>query len=163
MWLHTYCRAGINGEVAQYVLSALTPERFALRLAEADTRMVVAERDEWLLGFAVLKLAEPCPWAARSVAELQTLYVQEHLAGQGIGSQLLKAAKAQAGEASAGPLWLTVNAQNTRALRFYAHHGYTQIGTTHFVLGQGRHENQVLLGADTSRPDPHHLPAAGAP
>lgn len=62
------------------------------------------------------------------------------------------AAEAKAREQSASPLWLTVNAQNARAIAFYARQGYTQVGTTHFVLGQGRYENHVLIGADALPP-----------
>ena len=32
-------------------------------------------------------------------------------------------------------------------LTFYADQGYARIGTTHFVLGDARHENHVLLGS----------------
>jgi ribosomal protein S18 acetylase RimI-like enzyme len=45
-------------------------------------------------------------------------------------------------------LWLTVNAKNDRAIAFYARQGYTKVGTAYFVLGEGRHENHVLIGRD---------------
>jgi hypothetical protein len=38
---------------------------------------------------------------------------------------------------------LSVNAKNTRALAFYARQGYAKVGTAYFVLGAGRHENNV--------------------
>lgn len=147
VWLHTYCPQGINREVAQYVLSELTVERFSARLAEPGTEFLVAEIDEWLVGFAALHAGAACPADAGLLVELQTLYVQEHVTGQGIGSALLKAAEAKARAQSATPLWLTVNAQNARAIAFYARQGYAKVGTTYFVLGEGRHENHVLVGA----------------
>jgi hypothetical protein len=45
-------------------------------------------------------------------------------------------------------LWLAVNEKNARAIAFYAHQGYAKVGTTYFALGEGRHENHVLIGAD---------------
>ena len=78
--------------------------------------------------------------------ELQTLYVQENFIGHGVGTLLLRAAEAKARQRSNGALWLTVNAKNARAIAFYARHGYTMIGTTYFALGEGRHENHVLVG-----------------
>lgn len=148
VWLHTYCTNGINSEVAQYVLSELTVERFSARLTEPEAHILVAECEEWLVGFAAVKFGASCPSSARSAVELQTLYVQEHFIGQGIGRSLLEAAEAKAREQSSAPLWLSVNAQNARAIAFYARQGYSKVGTTYFVLGQGRYENHVLVGAD---------------
>lgn len=82
---------------------------------------------------------------------MQTLYVQEHFIGQGIGRELLQSAEAQARNCSASPLWLTVNAKNARAIAFYDRQGYFRVGTTYFVLGQGRHENHVLVGSNAQR------------
>lgn len=74
--------------------------------------------------------------------------VQEHFIGQGIGKALLKAAESEARKQSSNALWLAVNARNERAIAFYDHMGYSKVGTTHFVLGDGRHENHVLIGRD---------------
>ena len=146
VWLHTYATNGINREIAQYVLSELTIEKFLVRLHEPETSVFVAEYDEFLVGFSVVKSGASCPSGSRSTVELQTLYVQEHFIGYGIGRSLLQAAEAQAREWSTTPLWLTVNAQNARAIAFYSRQGYNRVGTTYFVLGEGRHENHVLIG-----------------
>jgi diamine N-acetyltransferase len=65
--------------------------------------------------------------------ELQTLYVQEHFIGQGVGKALLQAAEAKAREHSGCPLWLTVNARNAKAIAFYERQAYSKVGTAHFV------------------------------
>ena len=80
--------------------------------------------------------------------ELQTLYVQEHFLGQGVGSLLLAAAEALARSRANSRLWLTVNATNRRAIAFYDRKGYAQVGTAYFVLGAERYENHVLAGPD---------------
>lgn len=151
VWLHTYCTKGINSEVAGYVLSELSVEKFAARLRALETLFLVAECQGWLVGFAAVRFGAPCPQAPGLEVELQTLYVQEHFIGHGIGKSLLKAAEAKARERSAAPLWLSVNAENARALAFYARQGYAKVGTMYFVLGEGRHENHVLVGADAAR------------
>jgi diamine N-acetyltransferase len=148
VWLHTYATDGITNEIAQYVLSELTVERFAASLGESEARFLVAEYDECLVGFAAVKFGALCPTGVRAAVELQTLYVQEHFIGHGIGRSLLLAAEARAREQSGSPLWLTVNAKNARAITFYAHQGYAKVGTTYFILGQSRHENHVLVGGD---------------
>ena len=63
-----------------------------------------------------------------------------------IGWALLQAAQGRAQEQSSSPLWLAVNSKNARALAFYARQGYNKVGITYFVLGDGRHENHVLVG-----------------
>jgi len=148
VWLHTYATDGINGDIAQYVLSELTPERYLVILSEPATHLFVAEHNECLVGLAVVKFGAQCPTGARSAVELQTLYVQEHFIGRGVGKALLQAAETKAREQSGSALWLTVNAKNARAIAFYEHQGYSKIGTTYFVLGEGRYENHVLIGRD---------------
>ena len=83
---------------------------------------------------------------SRSTTQLPTLYVQEPFTHAGIGSALLAEAEALSAQRAHGPLWLAVNATNSRAIKFYAKHGYGNIGVTYFVLGDGKHENFVLLG-----------------
>jgi GNAT superfamily N-acetyltransferase len=146
VWLHTYATDGINDEIAKYILSELTVEKFSASLGDPDTNLVVAECGDCLVGFATVKFGASCPSVAGPVVELQTLYVQEHFIGQGIGRSLLQVAETKARERSASPLWLTVNAKNVRAISFYTREGYSKAGTTYFVLGEGRHENHVLVG-----------------
>jgi ribosomal protein S18 acetylase RimI-like enzyme len=149
VWLHTYATDGITDEIAQYVLSQCTVEKFSVSLGDTQTCLLVAECGACLVGFAAVKFGAACPTRADSSVELQTLYVQEHFIGHGIGRSLLQAAQAKAREQSGCSLWLTVNASNARAITFYERQGYTKIGTAYFVLGRGRHENHVLIGNDT--------------
>ena len=79
-----------------------------------------------------------------NAAELFRLYVQEPFTARGIGSRLLRAAEDSAAERGATVLWLTPWVHNTRALRFYAHHGYADHGPTLFHLDGETHENRVL-------------------
>jgi ribosomal protein S18 acetylase RimI-like enzyme len=151
VWLHTYATGGINGDIAQYVLSELTAERYLALLKDPAIHLFVAEHDENLVGVAVVKFGVQCPTGEGSAVELLALYVQEHFVGQGIGKALLQAAEAKAREQSGSALWLTVNAKNAEAIAFYEHQGYSKVGTAYFVLGEGRHENHVLIGRDAPR------------
>lgn len=148
VWLHTYATDGINDEIAQYVLSEFTPDKYLQSLSAPSTHFFVAEHDENLVGYAVITVGVSCPTGANSIVELQTLYVQEHYIGHGVGKSLLQAAEARARQQSGSTLWLKVNAKNDRAIAFYAHHGYSKAGTAYFVLGEGRYENHVLIGRD---------------
>ncbi|MBC7620687.1 MAG: GNAT family N-acetyltransferase [Candidatus Saccharibacteria bacterium] len=150
IWLHTYATEGVSPVIADYVLREITPAKLAASLEDPCAITLVAECDENLVGFAALRLNATCPSPIKAASniELETLYVQAHFLGQGIGSALLLQAEDMAlaqAPASSG-LWLTVNARNARAIRFYAAHGYQRIGTHVFMLGGVSHENQVLVG-----------------
>lgn len=153
VWLHTYATEGVSEDIAQHVLSELTVEKFASALHAPQTCVLVAESGGNLVGFAALRFGASCPTGSSAVAELQTLYVQAHFLGRGIGKSLLQAAQARAREQADAPLWLTFHAKNARAMSFYARQGYCKLGTMHFVLGQGRHENHVLVGPGASALD----------
>ena len=147
VWLHTYAWNGISGIIADYVLAELTPAKFATILEDPRQHVFVAQRDENLLGFAVINSAAPCPYGDTKAIELATLYVQEHFIGTGLGTALIQAAQHWAYDQHQCPLWLKVNAQNHRAIGFYESHSYSKTGSIDFVLGGQRHENYVMLGS----------------
>jgi ribosomal protein S18 acetylase RimI-like enzyme len=62
-------------------------------------------------------------FAAASLDSVAQLHVRVGYFRQGIGSQLLKWAKAQSG----GSLWLYTFARNQRARKFYEHHGFSAV------------------------------------
>ena len=150
VWLHTYATKGVSRVIADYVLREITPAKFAASLEDPCAITLVAECDENLVGFAAMRLNITCPSPSKAASniELETLYVQAHFLGQGIGSALLRKAEemAQAHATASSGLWLTVNARNARAIGFYAAHGYQKIGTHVFKLGGVSHENHVLVG-----------------
>jgi ribosomal protein S18 acetylase RimI-like enzyme len=150
VWLHTYATEGISAGIADYTRSELTPDKYLAIQNDALAHIWVAERGAHLIGFAVLKLGVPCPTSASTLAELQTLYVQAHFVGQGVGRQLLSVAEKTAFDLAGMPLWLTVNAHNSQAIGFYLHQGFTQQGTTDFLLGDQRHKNHVLIACTPS-------------
>lgn len=149
VWLHTYATDGVSDEIAGYVLAEFTPTKYEALLNDPAVHMTVATRGVVLVGFAVLRHNQPCPVEGGPTSELQTLYVQAHFMGQGVGSALLQAAQSQARAGARSAVWLSVNAQNARAIAFYARHGYTKIGTSAFMLGNAEHENHVLAAGDT--------------
>jgi len=149
VWLRTYATKGVSRLYAHYVLSELSPTRFAALLAESSAALFVAEHDQNLLGYAVVRESGACPIASVSGAELATLYVQEPFLGTGVGALLLEHVELWAEERMRAPVWLKANSKNDRALAFYSKHGYTKAGITFFELGDERHENVVLVGSAT--------------
>jgi ribosomal protein S18 acetylase RimI-like enzyme len=145
VWLGTYATEGVNDLLARYVLDAFTPSKFAALTKDADACLLVAEVDSYLVGYALLRFSAIQPLVPEADSELCTLYVQEPFTGAGVGSALLQKARASVRERTGTEaLWLLVNVKNRRACGFYAKHGFVEKGLTHFVLGEGRHENHVL-------------------
>ena len=148
VWLHTYATEGISSVISRYVLSEFTPKKFEALLSEESSAVLLAEKDGNLTGYARVTARTKCPVATSSKVELSTLYVQAPFAGKGVGHSLLSQAEQWAKQSKSTALWLTVNSQNAHAISFYAKHGYTKLGITHFELGNEKHENLVLGGRD---------------
>lgn len=152
VWTHTYAKQGINDEIALYVLNNLTPDYFLQCMQQASQQLWVAENKQHLLALALVDTESACPVSQHSHVELKTLYVQAHFSGQGLGTALLHQAERLAADRQQ-PLWLSVNAQNNKAMQFYHQHQYQQHGEIFFDLGQSRHKNWVMLQAQHSKSD----------
>ncbi|MGF6346467.1 N-acetyltransferase family protein [Variovorax sp. W2I14] len=138
VWLATYTE-GVSDLFARYVLSEFTPKKFLALVNAPDVSLHIAEVDDRLVGYALVRSGVPQPLAPEADSELCKLYVQAPFTRHGVGSALLRAARA-----GNDGLWLMVNVQNLRACRFYEKLGFVVRGSTDFVLGDGRHRNHVL-------------------
>ncbi|QNK67375.1 GNAT family N-acetyltransferase [Variovorax sp. PAMC26660] len=145
VWLSTYATEGVNDLLARYVLGEFTPSKFVALTEDAAACLLVAEIDSHLVGYALVRFGVAQPLIPSAEAELCTLYVQEPFTGAGVGTALLREARASIRKRTGtDALWLSVNVKNRRACGFYEKHGLVEKGRTHFVLGEGRHENHVL-------------------
>ena len=83
----------------------------------------------------------------RPTTEISKLYVLPGNHGTGVASALMDAIVERAVAAGCAGLWLGVNQENVRAQRFYAKHGFTQVGTKTFVVGTQLHHDFVMQRA----------------
>ncbi|MFT3665020.1 GNAT family N-acetyltransferase [Piscinibacter sp.] len=148
VWLHTYATEGVSSVVSRYVLSELSAKKFETVLTEDSSAIFVAENNDYLLGYAKLVVGTLCPVPTTEKIELATLYVQSPFLGKGVGGALLKHAEQCAKQRANTSMWLATNSKNSRAIAFYAKHGYRKLGITYFELGGEKHENLVLGGKD---------------
>lgn len=58
VWLDTYAPEGVRASVAREVLTTYKEQAFAAAIASDQTRLVVAERNARLVGFAQITLGE---------------------------------------------------------------------------------------------------------
>ncbi|WP_156117593.1 GNAT family N-acetyltransferase [Collimonas arenae] len=140
VWLHTYATEGVSDDLAREVLTIFTPAYFQEVIADTDYRLLVEVDGANLLGYILLDLDSPCEEQNYGGVEVDTLYVQEHFHGRGIGRALLDHAMKHAGKL----LWLKAWAGNTRALAFYKAYGFTDIGMAWHVIDDQKYENRIL-------------------
>ncbi|MGH8779214.1 N-acetyltransferase family protein [Paraburkholderia sp.] len=146
VWVHTYAAAGVSDVIAQYVLASFTPDKMRALVEDPAVVLLIAEAEATLAAYLVMRLGS---YHAEVSNEIETLYVQDSFAGQGIGSALLAHARdiamTRAGNRS---VWLMVNSQNSKAISFYHRLGMTQDGVTYFELSGAKHENKVMVARD---------------
>lgn len=145
VFLDTYATQGIRPALAREVLASYSQAAFSEAINHRGTRLVVAEHEGHMIGFAHVTLDASHELAPAGVqAELLRLYVQEPFTGVKVGTRLLAQAEALAASAGASVLWLTPWVHNHRALAFYLRRGYTDYGLAYFTFEGESHENRVL-------------------
>lgn len=151
VFVSTYAGQGVSAGLAQHVLAQFSVERLVALLHAPDAMVRVLWRPGEasgtpgiLGGLAVLRQGREAPAGPSCQVELETLYVLQALHGQGLGAALLADAEAAVLAQWRQPLWLTVNAGNGSAIRFYQRQGFAIVGEDHFELEGARHLNWVM-------------------
>lgn len=144
VWLNTYLRDGVNAFFADYALHHFTKTNFQAILKDDSSTVWVSEHGVGIDGYLVLSSGRPAPAPGCSDLEIETLYVRPRHQGLGTGARLLDVATKFGAEAGYENIWLTVNAENDRALAFYLAKRFVRVGETHFQIGEARYPNIVL-------------------
>jgi ribosomal protein S18 acetylase RimI-like enzyme len=146
VWLDTYAVAGIRPAMAEEVRRCFTAGAMQTTLNQPDTRIVVAEFNSHLVGFAQVRYRTPQALlvSAQTPAELERLYIQRPFLGQRVGALLLHEIEELAAQGGADEMWCSVWVHNVRALRFYEKRGYAKLGSSWYELDRERHENHVF-------------------
>jgi ribosomal protein S18 acetylase RimI-like enzyme len=139
-------------DIARVVTTVLSEDAFTRYLAD-DTRIVLLAVDptaQGALGYSMLVAGDPddsdvaAAVSSRPTVELSKFYVMPQGHGTGAASTLMAATLEAARATGASSVWLGVNQQNERALRFYAKHGLVRVGTKTFALGDDLQQDFVL-------------------
>lgn len=147
VFLDTYAPRGVSAQIAREVQGVVGLDAVTRELSDASVKVLVATRDEFLLGFAKWTpgARHELLDATTPAAELDRLYVQEASTGQGIGTALMREVEVQAARAGAATLWLTAWVHNERALRFYPRQGYVDAGGTLYTYEGVSHDNRLFV------------------
>jgi ribosomal protein S18 acetylase RimI-like enzyme len=126
--------------IASFIDTNLSPERFAEYLADPQRAIITAVLDGRIIGYAMLVRG-----VADDTAELSKMYVLPDHHGAGVSTTLMDLTLATAKEWGARSVWLGVNQKNQRAQRFYAKNGFKINGTRTFQLGARRENDYVMV------------------
>jgi len=139
VWLHSYAKDGIRTEISNFILNTFTNDYFEQRLNKSKYKIFVYEIENHLVGCVIINLKSTFENKINGY-EIDTLYVQEHFQGQGLGKEMLLKMAQNFG----GTYWLSTWVYNLSAISFYKYLGFEDIGKIMFDLGTELHENRVL-------------------
>lgn len=128
-------------DIAAHVANTLSADNFRAYLADPDVTVLVIDADGELCGYSLLvDRAAQDPDVAGALTllpsvELSKCYVHPDHHGLGAAAGLMHASVRAGSATGAQGLWLGVNSQNARAIRFYEKSGFRRVGTRSFRLG----------------------------
>jgi ribosomal protein S18 acetylase RimI-like enzyme len=128
-------------DIAAHLERTLSEARFTEYLADPLITILVLDDGGQLNGYTMLiakPAADPDVAAVLSAApatELSKCYVHPGHHGQGAAGRLMRASLEHAAGKGAAGVWLGVNSQNAKAIRFYEKSGFERVGTKSFQLG----------------------------
>jgi GNAT superfamily N-acetyltransferase len=100
--------------------------RFKFLLARTDMLVLLSGTPAAPTGLAFLTL-RPTPYYDGALAQLEELYVQPGLRGQGVGTALLTRAVQEVRERGGAEMHINVDEVDKDTRRFYERHGFTNL------------------------------------
>jgi GNAT superfamily N-acetyltransferase len=142
----TFADTNTPEDMAAHLARSYGVPQQTAELSSPDAMTLLAERDGALVAYAQLRRGPaPACVADPDAIELHRFYVDRPAHGSGVASQLMAATRDAAAAFGARHLWLGVWEHNPRAIRFYAKHGFADVGSQDFVLGADRQTDRVMV------------------
>ncbi len=133
-----------QGDLDAFLPAAFGPDGLQAHLSDPAYTVRIATQGGAIVGFAKLgPVAFPGDWPPGAI-ELHQLYVLKPHLGDGIGPALMAWAIDTARGAGATEMVLSVYVDNARAKRFYARHGFVDIGRYDFAVGSTIDEDRLM-------------------
>lgn len=133
-------------DLSAFLTASYSPSVVAAEVADPGCLHRVAWEGERMVGYA--KVAYESPYARFSGAvrplALMQLYTAPDATGRGIGGRLMTWVLTHARDIGADAVQLSVFIDNPGARRFYARHGFRQIGDIDFYVGSHRDHDLVV-------------------
>ncbi len=145
-------------DIAAHLANTLSESHFRGYLADPDITIMVIDADGDLRGYSLLvnrPATDPDVAGALTIrpsVELSKCYVHPEHHGLGAAAELMHASLQAAASAGGAGIWLGVNSQNARAIRFYGKSGFRTVGSKSFRLGSTVEHDFVMERAVPSSP-----------
>ena len=134
-------------DLAGFLAGAMGPQRYAAHISDPAYALRVArDADGDIIGFIKMgpnDLPTVADDEGKEVRELHQLYLMPAAQGTGLAQQLMDWGFAWARGEGAGALYLSVYCENVRAQRFYARHGFVEVGKNPFMVGNTEDDDRV--------------------
>ncbi|ABM10232.1 MULTISPECIES: GNAT family N-acetyltransferase [Micrococcaceae] len=145
------CPPGASrADIQAHLEKTLSEANFTDYLADANITILVLDDGGQLNGYTML-VAKPASdpdvasvLSALPSTELSKCYVHPEHHGKGAASRLISASIADAADKGASGVWLGVNSENAKAIRFYEKSGFQRVGTKSFKLGDSVEHDFVM-------------------
>ncbi|WP_210480240.1 GNAT family N-acetyltransferase [Naasia sp. SYSU D00948] len=146
------CPPGTSPEaIAQHIATTLSVASFEGYLADPGRILLVSAAPEGLAGYTMLVRGEPqdadvaAAVTVRPTIELSKVYVHPDRHGRGVAGELVAATLVRAVEEGVRSVWLGVNSENARAIRFYGKSGFAIAGPRTYFVGDQPHSDHVMV------------------
>ncbi|MHA7283623.1 GNAT family N-acetyltransferase [Arthrobacter sp. TMS2-4] len=145
-------------DIARHIATQLSAERFAAYIESPRHTILCLRAGDRIGGWSMVVLDQPTDpdvLAALSISptvELSKFYVHPDHHGRGAAAALMRRTLDLAAGSGLPGVWLGVNQENARALRFYTKHGFRRVGSKRFLLGDRFEDDYILEQALPGEP-----------
>lgn len=145
-FLETYAGIVAGGDMLLFGEGTHSPDAYAGLLADpgVDLFLATLEPGEAPVGYAMVCKPDLPVEIGEGDLELKRIYSLHRFHGGGLGQRLMEAAMAAARARGARRLLLGAYGENHRAIAFYRKHGFAQVGTRVFHVGENFYDDVVL-------------------
>jgi ribosomal protein S18 acetylase RimI-like enzyme len=137
-------------DIQRHIGTHLSAGRFAANIATPGTTILCIREADLIAGYSMIVLEQPTDpdvLGALSISpsvELSKFYVHPDHHGRGSAQALMTATLDLASASGLPGVWLGVNQENERAIRFYTRSGFRRVGSKRFQLGERFEEDFIL-------------------
>jgi diamine N-acetyltransferase len=145
-FVDTFGAQNTVSDMAMYTAASFGEDIQRAELQDERNTVIVAEQDEGLVGYALLRDGRPpLEITATRPIEIDRLYVAKEQIGTGLGATLMQRCLDEAARLGHDVVWLNVWEHNVRALRFYERWGFESTGMMPYILGTDRQMDYVMV------------------
>ncbi len=141
----TFAHGNSAADMAAHCQASYGPAIQRAEIARPDWITLVADDGDALVAYAQLRWSErPAAIRGRHPGEILRFYLDAPWHGSGLADGLMARCLAELRQRDSHTAWLGVWEHNPRAIRFYARHGFREVGDHVFTVGCDR-QRDILM------------------